>query len=245
MGLITAVDVDDPSTWPAAIFEWSSGYAERLRDSTEYPGDLEIPLDQEDEFRALFADYKLLAYHCTRLLDHESSVIREHGLLTLTPQIVARRLAEAHEHGFLTDAQLGHLHSKGVFSNGRVEAGEIREGQVCFVLGHAPFSEPNNGCLPLLESWGGEGLNGGPLGGQPWNLAVGQPSIVVAQIDLSISHLISPTYPALANVFVASLLDLGGCYADVFLRSAVPASDILEIWQPGDPSYNRYPHLPT
>ena len=183
MGLITAVDVDDPSTWPAAIFEWSSGYAERLRDSTEYPGDLEIPLEQEDEFRALFADYKLLAYHCTRLLDHESSVIREHGLLTLTPQIVARRLAEAHEHGFLTDAQLGHLHSKDVFSNGRVEAGEIREGQVCFVLGHAPLSEPNNGCLPLLESWGGEGLNGGPLGGQPWNLAVGQPRRVRRRAD--------------------------------------------------------------
>ncbi|HEY4895463.1 MAG TPA: hypothetical protein VII01_05175 [Solirubrobacteraceae bacterium] len=46
-------------------------------------------------------------------------------------------------------------------------------------------------------------------------------------------------------MFVVSLLDLGGCYADVFLRSAVPASDILEIWRPGDPAYNRYPHLPT
>jgi hypothetical protein len=97
----------------------------------------------------------------------------------------------------------------------------------------------------LAEWWGGEGLNGGPLGGQPWNLTVGQPRIVVAQIDLSISHRASPSYPPLANVFVASLLDLGGCYVDVFLRSAVPASDILEIWQPGDPAYNRYPHLPT
>lgn len=78
------VDPDDPSTWPAEARHWASRRAESLRGRTKFTSDLNSELtEREAEFRSLFGERKLVVYHCTRLLDCESTGIREEGLRPL------------------------------------------------------------------------------------------------------------------------------------------------------------------
>src|SRR5688500_10409141 len=98
------LDVDDPTTWPAAVHAWVNPYAETLRGTTSYTSDRAVPREREDELRALLAGYKLIAYHCTRLLDHELERMRAHGLRPLTHELVIERIDRAHEQDHLSEA---------------------------------------------------------------------------------------------------------------------------------------------
>jgi hypothetical protein len=237
---MSMIDLDKPTTWPSAVMDWAGSYAESLRGSTHLTPDLDVPLEGEDEFRSLLDGHGVLAFHCTRLLDHEVKAIRTQGLRMLTRELVEERIAEAHCRGCITDGQQNVALERNVFAR-HDEHG--REGQVCLVLGRQAFNEPGNGCEPLLSGWGGEGLNGGPFG-NPWDLAVGTPTLVVACVDLSVSHRVSPTFPDLHKLFVGTLLGTEQTWADVHLRAPVLSGDILEIWQPGHPEYDRHADLP-
>jgi hypothetical protein len=233
-------NVDDPDTWPAPVLAWAISNAERLRGSTQFTGDLAVPLEGEDGFREL-AGKGLMAYHCSRLLDHEVASVRENGLRMLSQDLVEERITEAETRGCISAAVAARLRTRNVYARGQHAH---RHGQVCFVLGRNIFDQPNNGALPLLSAWGGEGLNGGPL--DPTEHPVlGTPTIVVARIDLSVSHKISPCWPELGKVFVASLLGLEDRSADVFVRSSVSPGDVLDAWQPGHPEYDKHVSLPT
>jgi hypothetical protein len=48
------------------VIDWVTPVAGRLRGSTEYTGDLAVPIEREDEFRELLAR-PLLAYHLSGL----------------------------------------------------------------------------------------------------------------------------------------------------------------------------------
>ena len=108
--------------------------------------------------------------------------------------------------------------------------------------GRSIFDEPSNGAIPLMEAWGGEGVNGGPQDAQT-DPGLGLPSIVVAAIDLSTGWRASPTFPALNRMFVATVLGLEDRVADVLYRAPVPASMVMDIWQPGHPDYDRHAPL--
>jgi hypothetical protein len=235
------IDLDMPATWPSAVMDWARSYADQLRGSTTLTPDLDVPLEVEDEFRLLLGGHGVLAFHCTRLLDHEVRAIRRHGLRMLTRELIQERIAGARSRNCMTDGQQNALLTRNVFA--RQEA-HGREGQVCLVCGRAAFSEPGNGCEPLLGGWGGEGLNGGPFG-NPWDLGIGAPALVVARVDLSVSHRISPTFPDLSKLFIGTLLGTDLTWGDVFLRSAVSPGDVLDIWQPGHPEYDRHGGLPA
>src|SRR4051812_42329315 len=125
------IDVDDPTTWSAAVTAWVAPYAESLRGTTNYTSDLKVPLEREDELRALLAGHKLVAYHCTRLLDHEVEGIRAQGLRPLTHELVLERIGRAHELAHLTDAERVELLEQNVFA---VKDSRYRENQACLVL---------------------------------------------------------------------------------------------------------------
>lgn len=216
------VDVDEPATWPSAVADWANDYAQKLRGSTLHTSDLAVPLERKDELRSLLEDYKLLAFHCTRLLDHEVAAIRQRGLRVLSHELVSERIANAYERGLVTDEQRDHLQAANVFAIG---AEDHREGQVCLVLGRSVFDESPSGCEPLLSTWGGEGI----YALQPEVRLLGRPAIVLTGIDLSVSHRISPTFPSLGKLFVGTLLGTEQRSADVFLRSAIPPADVLGI----------------
>jgi len=77
------IGLDIEAPWPGPTRCWASEQADRLAGSTDFLADLAISLEQEDEFRATFGPQKLLAYHCTRLLPHETDAIRVGGLRLL------------------------------------------------------------------------------------------------------------------------------------------------------------------
>lgn len=164
----------------------------------------------------------------------------EHGLRMLSQQLVDDRIDEVHRHGCLTAMQRQQLRARNVYAI----ANQIgREHQVCLILRRTIFDEQHNGCEGLLGAWGGEAVNDGPLD-PTRDLVIGRPAIVAARVDLTVSSRVSPTFPALGKLFVATLLDMGSRSADVRLRSPVAPEDILDIWQPGHPEYDRHQHVP-
>lgn len=54
----------------------------------------------------------------------------------------------------------------------------------------------------------------------------------------------SNTFPPLRKLFVGRYLELPNVMSDVFYETPVPASQIIAIWQPGDPEYDAFPDLP-
>lgn len=234
------IDLDTTATWPEATRRWAEEHADRLADSTEFLADLAISLEQEDEFRQTFGPRKLLAYHTTRLLPHEADAIRTGGLRLLNEQLVTDRIADAIAHGALPDATRRQAETGNVYA---IRNKEGRAGQICFVIGRTAFDEDAGGCDPLLRYWGGEAIRGGP-GEVPALATVGAPSIVVAKLNLTRRYNDPYSRPELAKLFVGSLLGLDCRSADVHYPDSVPGRDILAIWQPDDPEYDRHAELP-
>lgn len=50
-------------------------------------------------------------------------------------------------------------------------------------------------------------------------------------------------FPSLHKAFVGRLLNLEDQGASVHYRSAVPSDQVVAIWQPGDPEYDRHVDL--
>lgn len=233
------VDVDDLETWPAEVRAWVDKYR-RLRGSTKYTLDLEVPAEREDEFRSLLGGHKVLTFHCTRLLEHEADRIRQHGLRRLTKELVAERILEAHTFGSLTDEQRRYVEDKHAFAGGWEQH---REGRVCLVIGRAAFDEDPDACVPLLESWGGEAIYRGLPDSHPIR-KLGRPAIVAAVIDLSVSARVTRSFPDLSKVFVGKRLGLDDASGEAHLMSDIPGADVVAVWHPGEREYDRHSGLP-
>jgi len=242
------VDIDDVSTWPASIKSWTDRYAHELQGSTECTGDLAVPLEKEDEFRALFADCRLRAIHCTRLLAHERTAILAQGLRSAGLTLVNDRILGAHAAGALTDAERDEFIAGHVFADGRKARFGNREHQVCFIASRATLDrDRGTGVERLLSTWGGEVIYFplGPKHGRRLK-TLGVPSLVVAQLDIAApprAPLHHHFTPPLGRAFVGARLSLQ-CGADVFYRAPVPQQNILAILQPGDAEYDRHRYLP-
>jgi hypothetical protein len=233
-----AIDIDESGTWPEPVREWVKPYVESLRGTTTFTSDLAVPLEREDELRALLGD-QLLAFHCTRLLDHELDAVRRQGLRPLTLELVVERIDAAHAHGHLSDRDRERLRQRNLFA---LNDARYREQQVCLVLGRSGLDD--SGVVPLMSRWGGEAISMADPDSTEPAAFIGRPAVVVTAIDLSVSHTVSPTFPSLGKLFVGAGLGTNGRYADVLLRAPVPAGDIVSIWQPGDAHYDRHRTLP-
>jgi hypothetical protein len=86
------IDVDDPTTWPSQIYRITSQWAERLSGTTIYTSDLQLSLDLVETFRELFIGYFVRAYHYTRLLDHEQTMVLSQGLRPLSAEFLFDRI---------------------------------------------------------------------------------------------------------------------------------------------------------
>lgn len=237
------IDVDDVGSWPGPVAAFARTWAAKLGGTTEYTGDLAIPLELEDSFRQLLAGHLLRTYHCTRLLPHEVHLLRERGLRLLTAQLVRERIEAACVAGDLSRDLADCLHASHVFAKGEEQ---YRENQVCLVLSVRTFSEQPEGVKPLLGTWGGEALyrSSGSSQTSPDLKKLGIPTVVAALLDLTApgKHLF---FPSLHKVFTGALLGLRGQGADVFYRSPVPPDCIEAIHQPGSPPYKNLGNLPT
>jgi hypothetical protein len=139
------IDVDDRTTWPDWLHPWAT---EALRRGS---GRL---IEEDEAFRARLSGTKLLAFHCTRLLDHELAWIRERGLRPLTLELVEERIRVAHERAHLDLSEHDRLLASNTFA---VRDDRNRRDRVCLILGRGAFDE-TFGCEPLLSTWGGEAI---------------------------------------------------------------------------------------
>jgi hypothetical protein len=168
---MTAVEVDIPETWPAAL---RSAYDEvrldlqawkaRERDIDELcQRDLTARFNPPknkhqavaDQFAAevdrILSSERLVCRHCTRLHRTDVERIRSEGMIPLTVGLTRTRLAELHAAGEIDEAELEVLHAKS-------QAGKSnRRDRTFWILGREPlrdFADVHR----LLRSWGGEAM---------------------------------------------------------------------------------------
>jgi hypothetical protein len=234
------IDVDDSSTWPGDVRTRVDEVSSRLHGSRLFAGDLELDDQQEVAFRKLLGARPVLAYHFTRLLDPEVERIRGvEGLRPLTRELVEGRIHDALDGGHVTAQQAERLLATHVFAQ---RDGRGRRDQVCLALGRRPLVS-GDGVRELLGMWGGEAQYASSFEMREFLRRLGRPSVVVAAIDLSASGR-HDVRPGVLKTFVGTDLGLSGAGADIMYRAQVPAAAIVEIWQPGVRSYDRFRNLP-
>ena len=236
-----AIEVDDRSTWPSRIAEVVDVVATKLQGSTTYTADLAVSPEEETAFRVSLSPYFVRAYHATRLLPHEADNIRERGLLTLTPELMDYRIQAAYENGFITDAQRLTFAKANVFAEpDGATAG--RTGQTCLFISSQLLDNDVDAVERLITIWGGEGLYMS-RSGSFLTPTLGIPSIVVADIDLSVDPSIHCVWPGVLRCFVAQVLGLSDIAADVMYKIPIAPTRIRDIWQPGQPEFDRHEEL--
>ena len=229
-------------TWPKALLRKASAWAEEYRHTTEYVSDLELP-EEEDAFRAMCDGNQLLAYHATKLLPHEVLSVRLEGLHAASQKLVTYRLRRALEAGSIDQSLHDSLADGNLYAENDFRG---RDAQVCLVLSRRPFDREPRGFRSLLAEWGGELITMARGGSQfrEQLRKIGVPSVVVVSVDMSVSHRVHASYPPLHKLFVGRLLELDDLGADVHYRQPVEAGQVLDVWQPGHPEYDRHPALP-
>lgn len=204
-----------------------------------YVDELDIPPDRQ--VLELLEGRPLRVYHATRLLPHEVESVRDDGLRTLTEDHVQRRIAGAVEVGAIEIEAADFLRAHTVFV--KKHAVEGRRDQVCAIAGTDVFTEHPSGVRLLLSTWGGEAIYWCVGDGMQARLrSLGTPSIVV--LDLPMNGTPWLMFPGLGAVLAACLGRLDSPGADVLYRGPVPASAVVDVWQPGMPGYDQYDRLP-
>ncbi|MEY9911858.1 hypothetical protein ABIA35_008115 [Catenulispora sp. MAP12-49] len=236
------VDVDDPSTWPAAVAEFVDDCEAELQGLGLAPTELVVPAGVYDERLVhLLAGHRLRAYHCARLLECEAAAIRSQGLRPLSGELVPDKLENAVRCGAITAEERARLHEHRRLDS----AGLVVEGRVCLALSTADFGLAAHFFNPLPSCWGGEAIyaahESGATGLAGLLRGLGRPSIVVAQLEASA---IAAT-PSLTGSFVAVAAGWPAEEhgADIAYAGPVPPDFVEDVWHPGDADYDRFPDL--
>lgn len=234
-----AVDPDEPGTWPAGLRAVIAQVVDGVKPGS-YVDELDIGFD-DDYVLELFQGRPLRAYHATRLLPHEVDSVKRDGLRRLTEDHIERRIAGAVDVGAIDSEAAGFLLAHTVFV--KKHAVENRKDQVCAIAGSNVFTEHPSGVRLLLSTWGGEGIYwcvGDEMEARLRTL--GRPSIVVLDLPLDGAQWLM--FPGLGAVLAACLGRLDSPGADVHYKGAVPASAVVDVWQPGMPGYDQFDRLP-
>jgi hypothetical protein len=238
------VDVDVPGSWPGDLRARIEGLAEYARTLPGGTDEFGWCADEEQPVRALLQGHRLLAYHCTRLLDHEVAMIRGRGIRLLTPDLVEQRICAATTAGAVSGSGADLLRAATYVTSAQPQPG--RGGNAYFFTSRTVFDEQVGGVWYLLSEWGGEAIRmTAESRALPDHLVrLGRPSVVVAALEVNVDADEPRTWPAIHKVLVDTLLgsERPGC--TVVCRRDVPAAAILDIWQPGHPDYDRHEALP-
>jgi hypothetical protein len=233
------IDLDDPATWPARVSNWIAPWVKMLAGTTEYTSDLAVPLEQEHEFRVLFAGDKLLGDHFTRLLDHEVGHVMREGLKPLTAGLLTSRIRDARAHGAIDADVAATLLAGNLLAVGH---GAGRTDKACFVIGRRALGSSAAGCDDQLACWGGEAIYRSSAAIKELVRGIGRPAIVTARIDVSERDVLA--FPALSRLFVGALLGTEDGYGEMHVAGGVSGPDVVGVYRPGDHEYDRYAGLP-
>lgn len=239
------VDIDDQSTWPDELAILINELADRTRAAN---GDLaqlgcsDLELwEHEQEVRALLESCLLRAYHATRLLAYEAEAITTDGMRPLDRALLHTRLSQAHARGHLSRDEHDVLAAEACIDKSRT-------GRICLFLSRAPLLHRPHGFHRLLSTWGGESLywshadNDNALRTRLRSL--GQPTIIVTDLDLSVAADKHTIWPGSAPAFVGSALGLHDVGANINYFAPITPDHIAGFIRPGDPGYPTHSGLP-
>ncbi|OIQ94658.1 hypothetical protein GALL_233160 [mine drainage metagenome] len=237
----TVIELDDPTTWPTGLRSAVARTVTDARRAEPFPSDLHLTDTELWNIRDALDGHRVLLFHAARLLPGEIEDILAGGLQMLDERLIERKITEAASRDYITDSQARMLIAERAPLDG--SAGR-RAAQVCAIPSLRALDYGVHGVLPLMTQWGGEAIyrahERDALG--PLLRSLGQPAIVAFSAPaLRATDL---WFPRLEAVVVSISLGLVDANADVFLRSAVPASDIRGVWLLGMPEYDAHPILP-
>lgn len=245
---IDIVHLDEVASWPCDVVDYVDYWAKRLRGSTRYPGDLQLPFEDEETFRRLFAGHLLCGIHCTRLLDHERTWILDRGLRVAASELFDERILGACECGAISREERDALLAAHALVEDQRLQHQSRAGQVCFIGSRTTLDRDPGAVAPLLSTWGGESIYMPMASHDRTRLkTIGKPALVVAALDIATEPELPKHHrfsPDLSKVFVGRRLGLNGG-VDVFYRAPVPREHVMGIEQPGDRGYDRHRGLPS
>ena len=138
-----AVELDDPETWPTELVD-------RLDGEEVLPEPWE-PWAVRDWVDQILEPYDVVAYHCTRLTDHESDEIRRNGLEPWSGALISSRVSAARASGDV-DEELARA-----ILNAHTAEADNRSGRIAFLGSRVPFRSQRHTVHYLLGEWGGEG----------------------------------------------------------------------------------------
>lgn len=167
-------------------------------------------------------------------------MMQTQGLKLLTPELVADRIEASHTHGAIDDSEREAFHASHVFA---AKEHTHRENGVDVIVGTSAFIDQPGGCNPLLSIWGGEAMYMSSRSIEERRLEqLGRPSIVIAHL-LYDPERVAPYSRRLLKAFVGKYLDLEQPGTQLKLRVALRPDEIVDIWHPGDPNYDRFKRL--
>jgi hypothetical protein len=220
------IEIADRRTWPVALTAAARSAVEDF-DPDRFWG------VADGAFFDAIGDRRVRVYHCTRLIRRELADVRTSGLVPLDYDFAMQRVRDAVADGEISPAE-GEL-----FGSSRESRDKNRSGVVWFI-GDRVGLRHRSGVRPLLERWGGEGIN------MAWDsesaetarlCTVGTPSVVVATIDPRSATYASPGW---LEACVRRLLKAGQYGLTVSCDSLIAGSWVEHIWHPGDDFWMRY-----
>jgi hypothetical protein len=238
------LDVARPDTWPTRVRDLVDVLA-RVTSPSSYVSDLRPPDDADTRVRAVLAGERLRAYHATRLFDHECGTIVQQGLRVFGSDLFEDRIRAALTHGAISEAEHDTLLATHMYATGEAHSRGRREGLVCLILRDHVFDDDTSSVARLLSTWGGEGIYFSQRGVEleQWLRCLGRPTIVVTAVPVLPDEAHQLAFPDLARLMVGAVrgIRLAG---DLHHPQPIPGTDVLELWQPGDERYDRFPRLP-
>jgi len=245
------IDLGISDTWPKEAMAIATAVARDIQFSEKgavgkIPAsdlkwrDPDSDADLEQKLRMALAGHRVLTYHATRLLPHEVDGIRHGGIGPLSADLIERKLRLARENypEALTEQDIELLRTSGPLTWGGVGQ-RVRLGQLWVVAPIEAFADVG-GFEQLLGNWGGEVIYRvlGPDGVETARAQsainrinlVSVPSIVELAIDPAKLRWSREIW----RVMVGVLLGARDPANEWYIESRVPASDVVEILQPGN-----------
>ena len=244
-GVGPLIDPDDKATWPAELQDQVARWSAVL-DDEEHWQDATPPDAVSRSLESALAGWSVLTYHCTRLLDHEVDGIRADGLQPFSRHLFDHKIQAAQDAGAITASERDALLRGHMYGCGDLPRRGAREGQVWLVAGGRDFDRDAEAFEELLLHWGGEGIYfaTGAMSMKPWLQTLGKPTIVVVALPFTAVGRRHSWWGPLANLLLAAHRAIPA-HGDVICWSPVPADRVVDLWQPGHPSYDRHPRLPA
>lgn len=117
---------------------------------------------------------------------------------------------------------------------------------MCFFLSTYVLRERVGSVWYLMGYWGGEAISFSSRASEYEHHLerIGVPAIVVVDLDMSEPWRTHHAWPGILHAFGARYLGKKGADADIFYTRDIEGSRIVDVWTPGDPSYDLYKELP-